>query len=114
MAPSIYSAMIGSISSPILNSTTRGRAAELEAPLVCAFTREPQAKSSADIRAISCKAASIGDARFRMRRRDGKAGKEIEKKEGARGASGTASESARTRRQHIPAPLYQSARQAAG
>ena len=36
MPPSMYSAMMGSISSPIRNSTTRGRTAEFAARLVCA------------------------------------------------------------------------------
>ena len=41
--PSMYSAMMGSISSSIFNSTTRGRAAEFEARLVCAFEAPPKA-----------------------------------------------------------------------
>ena len=49
MPPSMYSAMIGSTSSPILNSTTRGRAAESDARLVCALAAAPKANSSAKI-----------------------------------------------------------------
>src|SRR5579872_2555717 len=55
MPPSMYSAMMGSISSPILNSTTRGRAVEFGARLVCACAgspdgqKTPQKKISAKI-----------------------------------------------------------------
>jgi hypothetical protein len=99
---------MGSISSPILISITRGRAAELEAGLVCAFASRPTA-NSARINGTKSKATSG----FRMRRENKRAGKELREKEEACAVNGNPRASAGTQRRHIPASLYQSARRLA-
>src|SRR5690349_12197905 len=104
MPPLMYSAMIGSISSPILISITRGRADESEPGLVCAFTGGPNAKGGAKSNTPRAMMSGVDMQRRNERRR-----KEIRRKERPRAVSGNSRASAGTQRQHIPASLYQSA-----
>src|SRR5437879_4000928 len=105
MPPLMYSAMIGSISSPIRISITRGRADEFEPGLVCAFANDAKANSRAKIDAPSGNVTSD----VRMQRSNERRRKEIWGKERPCAVSGNSRASAGTQRQHIPASLYQSA-----
>src|SRR5260370_15567441 len=110
MPPSMYSALIGSISSPILISITRGCAAALEAELVCAFANGPFANTSARTNGMRRMATSG----LLMQRENKTAGEELREKERACAVRGDSRVSAGTRRRHIPASLYQSARRRVG
>src|SRR5260370_7048721 len=110
MPTSMYSALMGSISSPILISITRGCAAVLEAELVCAFANGPFANSSARTNGMRRMATSG----LLMQRENKSAGEELREKERACAVSGDSRVSAGTRRRHIPASLYQSARRRVG
>src|SRR5579864_4199947 len=105
MPPSMYSAMMGSISSPILNSTTRGRAGELGPGLVCAFANGPKANANAK-RNVPSRIATSG---LGMQGRNERRRKQIRGKERPCAVCDNSRASAGTQRQHIPASLYQSA-----
>jgi hypothetical protein len=92
---------MGSISSPILNSITRGREPEFEERLVCAFAGCPHAKIDTTIRETMLSTKKIVREPLGVRCEGKKIGEEFPKKGRACGVSGTASVWAETQRRHI-------------